>query len=60
LNSNIGKEFNLEGIDVGGDLPHKAPAITGAFYFFNHSHSPQNAIQYMAPLPTSTADFEPL
>ena len=50
--------------DVLGEListlTPKAPATTGAFYFFNHSKSSQNAIQYLAPSPTSAAKLEPL
>ena len=36
------------------------PAPTGAFYFFNDAQSTKNAIRYLAPSPTSTANLEPL
>jgi hypothetical protein len=32
------------------NLPHQAPVTKGAFYFFNHPQSAQNAIQYLASL----------
>ena len=41
-------------------LPRQAPATTGAFYFFNDAQSTKNAIRYLAPSPTSTANLEPL
>ena len=41
-------------------LPLKPPAPTGAFYFFNDAQSTKNAIRYLAPSPTSTANLEPL
>ena len=37
-----------------------APATTGAFYFFNQAQSIKNALQYLAPSPTSAAKLEPL
>ena len=31
-------------LTLGFNLTRQAPATTGAFYFFDHSHGPQNAI----------------
>ena len=45
---------------MGSTLTPKAPAATGAFYFFNHSQSIKNVIQYLAPSPTFSAKLEPL
>jgi hypothetical protein len=44
----------------GSSLTPEAPAITGAFYFFNHPQTAPNGIQYLTPSPTSTANLEPL
>ena len=41
-------------------MPTKAPATTGAFYYFNHPQAAQNTLQYLAPSPTTTTDIEPL
>ena len=41
-------------------LTPRAPAPTGAFYFFNDAQSTKNAIRYLAPSPTTTANLEPL
>ena len=41
-------------------IPPKAPATTGAFYFFNQAQSIKNLLQYLALSPPSTADIEPL
>jgi hypothetical protein len=37
----------------------KAPATTGAFYFFNKPQTAPKAIGYLAPLRPSTANLEP-
>ena len=41
-------------------LPRPSLATTGAFYFFNQAQSIKNALQYLAPSPTFTANLEPL
>jgi len=37
----------------------KAPATTGAFYFFNHPQSAKDDSQRLAPFPISTTGIEP-
>jgi len=34
--------------------------VAGAFHFFNDAQSTQNALQYLAPSPTSIVNPEPL
>ena len=41
------------------EVNRQAPAITGAFYFFNHSKQALNGFRYLAPSPASTANLEP-
>ena len=41
-------------------LLHSAPAITGAFYFFNNYQSTKNDPRYLAPSSTSAHKLEPL
>ena len=41
-------------------IPPKAPAATGAFYFFNNYQSTKNDPRYLAPSSTSAHKLEPL
>ena len=40
--------------------PFKLPPPQGVFYFFNHTQTFTNALQYLAPRPTYSTDLVPL